>query len=230
MEIQHKIILPLAICGVLQACSSSSDMGSPTAGTTTNQPIQVVDVGNTSPEPDNGALVETPDVSDSGTNTSYATVAPQLVAGASGVACDAPLGEFQSTMLAVINESRLSARMCGAANHDAVNTVTWNDQLTVAAHAHAQDMVSFNFFSHDGSDGLSVSDRADAASYNWRAVGENIAAGQVDIAEVHQGWLDSPGHCRNIMNSLYSEVGAACIVSGNSDFGSYWVVVFGDQP
>ena len=106
----------------------------------------------------------------------------------------------------------------------------WNNRLAQAAANHANDMVTHNFFSHDGSDGLGVSDRADAVAYNWRAIGENIAAGQRDIEEVHQGWLDSPGHCRNIMNSLYTEVGAACVTSNSADYGTYWVVVFGDQP
>lgn len=235
MKTINKIALSFAVCSVLQACSSSSDMGAASGMTQTNQqqqPTQVVVPDNsTQPEPDNGAVVSNPDEpSDTATATSYDTIAPQLVSSAGSVDCDAPTAELESTMLAVINNSRLVARMCGAASHAAVNVVTWNDQLTEAAHAHAQDMVNFNFFSHDGTDGLSVSDRADTAGYNWRAVGENIAAGQIDVAEVHQGWLDSPGHCRNIMNTLYSEVGAACIVSDNTDFGSYWVVVFGDQP
>lgn len=44
-----------------------------------------------------------------GVNT-YDPVAPQLVAAASSVACDASTAEFQSTMLAVANESRLAVQ------------------------------------------------------------------------------------------------------------------------
>ena len=74
-----------------------------------------------------------------------------------------------------------------------------------------------------------MSDRADSVAYNWRAIGENIAAGQLEIEEVHQGWLDSPGHCRNIMNPLFTEVGAACVTGVDTDYGTYWAVVFGDE-
>ncbi len=152
-----------------------------------------------------------------------------VVANASNIRCDASAADFEDAMLAAINNSRQVARMCGTGSRPAVNLVDWNDKLATAALAHAQDMVTSNFFSHTGSDGLGVSDRAETATYDWLAIGENIAAGQSNVEEVHQVWLDSPGHCRNIMNALYSEVGAACVAGGSSDFSSYWVVVFGDQ-
>lgn len=37
--------------------------------------------------------------------------------------------------------------------------------------------------------------------------GENIAAGQRSAAQVHQGWMDSPGHRDNRMNSRWTEYG-----------------------
>ncbi len=169
------------------------------------------------------------DNSDTAAADNSSVVDIQLVANAGAVECAAPTAEFENTMLAVVNQSRGVARMCGDESYDAVGSVLWNNQLSQAAVNHANDMVTHNFFSHDGSDGLSVSHRADAVSYNWRAIGENIAAGQMDIEEVHQGWIDSPGHCRNIMNSLYTEVGAACVTTDSANYGSYWVVVFGDQ-
>jgi uncharacterized protein YkwD len=182
------------------------------AGTDGNSGTSTADNGSDNEPADNGA------------------VDLQLVAGASQVACDTSDAEqFRETMLAVIRASRAAARMCGDSSHGATTTVTWNPLLAEAALSHVQDMATFNFFSHEGSDGLSVSNRADNVGYNWRAIGENIAAGQLDIEEVHQGWLDSPGHCRNIMNPIFTEVGAACVVGSDTDYGTYWAVVFGDQ-
>jgi uncharacterized protein YkwD len=41
--------------------------------------------------------------------------------------------------------------------------------------------------------------------------GENIAAGQRSAAEVHEGWMNSPGHRDNRMNSRWTEYGVgAC--------------------
>ncbi len=176
-----------------------------------------------------GAAPEQSSNTDSQTVEYQPIVDSTLVANAASVSCDAALESFRDTMVAMVNESRQSPRQCGDSAAPATGLVKWNDALATAAVNHANDMVTVNFFSHTGSDGLSVADRAESAGYVWRAVGENIAAGQRDIAEVHQGWLDSAGHCRNIMNALYTEIGAACITNSATDFGSYWVVVFGDQ-
>ena len=87
-------------------------------------------------------------------------------------------------------------------------------------------MGDHNFFSHMGSDGLSVRDRVTNASYDWSAVGENIADGQPTIDAVMTAWLDSPGHCANIMFSSYSEIGAASYAIRGSDYPIYWTQVF----
>ena len=42
-----------------------------------------------------------------------------------------------------------------------------------------------------------------------------------------QGWLNSPGHCANIMSPTYTEMGTAFAVNDKSGAGIYWVQVFG---
>lgn len=224
---------------------TDSDTIAPDAGGAATPDVNA-DTDNSTSTPDTGtgsSGTDSADQNSNDTNTADTTdssapatpaantpvVDDSLVANASTVVCEASLETFRDTMVAMVNHSRLSARQCGTSAAAAVGVVQWNEQLAVAAENHAQDMVDVNFFSHTGSDGLSVADRAEASGYIWRAVGENIAAGQRDIAEVHQGWLDSAGHCRNIMNALYTEIGAACVNGAATDFGNYWVVVFGDQ-
>ncbi|NLO78992.1 MAG: CAP domain-containing protein [Xanthomonadaceae bacterium] len=68
----------------------------------------------------------------------------------------------------------------------------------------------------------SGSPRPATAGRPW---GENIAAGQRSVAEVMQDWLQSAGHCANIMNPLHAELGAAAAVSG-TDARIYWAQVF----
>ena len=41
------------------------------------------------------------------------------------------------------------------------------------------------------------------------------------------GWLASPGHCSNIMNPDFTEMGAAYAIDKSSAAGSYWTQVFG---
>ena len=75
---------------------------------------------------------------------------------------------------------------------------TADARLTAAAQAHAQDMVTQNYFSHTGLDGRSSADRVRAAGYSSCRPSENIAFGQNSEAEVLQTWVNSPPHLANI--------------------------------
>ena len=138
--------------------------------------------------------------------------------------CD--ITEDEQEMLNQVNAARGSSRFCGDDQMPAVAKLSWNCQLRNAAQVHFNDMAKNNFFNHTGSDGLSVSDRVTAAGYSWNSVGENIAAGQSSIAEVMAGWLNSPGHCRNIMASSFTEFGSALVTNNESDYSRYWTQVF----
>jgi uncharacterized protein YkwD len=100
-----------------------------------------------------------------------------------------------------------------------VAPVSWNADLEEAALRHAYDMQDNDFFDHTGSDGSDVSDRVSDTGYTWQTVGENIAWGYRNISSVFSGWKDSPGHCRNMMNANFSQMGSARI-------GDYWVQDF----
>lgn len=123
-------------------------------------------------------------------------------------------------MLDQVNRLRASGCNCGRKYMPPVKPLTWNLRLEKAALAHAKDMEINDFFDHHGSNGSSVGDRADKAGYAWQSVGENIAWGYGSFKETLLGWKDSPGHCRNIMNPSYTEMGVAST-------GDFWVQDFG---
>ncbi|RZL35390.1 MAG: CAP domain-containing protein, partial [Rubrivivax sp.] len=101
-------------------------------------------------------------------------------------------------------------------------------QLTQAAVAHSDDMVAKNFFDHVGSNGSTLGTRVTAAGYTWSSVGENIAAGQTSVAEVVDGWMKSEGHCANLMNAGFRDIGVACVAGGASNtYRTYWTQDFG---
>ena len=108
-----------------------------------------------------------------------------------------------------VNSYRETGCNCGGTFFPAVNPVVWNDTLELAAEIHSVDMDSNNFFSHTGSDGSSPSQRVSRVNYPWRTVGENIARGQPTERLVVEAWINSPGHCRNIMNGSFEEMGVA---------------------
>jgi uncharacterized protein YkwD len=76
-------------------------------------------------------------------------------------------------------------------------------------------------------DGSTPADRATRAGYPWRLVGENIASGNRTPQEAVQAWLDSPGHCANLMNPGFTEMGAAYAIDPHSENQTpYWTQVF----
>lgn len=106
--------------------------------------------------------------------------------------------------------------------------LTWNARLTQAADAHTRDMVSANFFSHTGSTGSTLSSRVNATGYAWSSLGENIAAGYVGIEAVLTGWMASDGHCANLMNPNFTEVGLVCVNGTSANpYSNYWTMDLG---
>jgi uncharacterized protein YkwD len=134
-------------------------------------------------------------------------------------------------MLALVNRYRAVGATCGERGaFPAVPALSWNDALASASLVHSDDMVAANFFSHTGSDGSSAGQRITAAGYAWRTWGENIAAGQPTVTSVVAAWMNSPGHCANVMNANFRDIGVACVSgsSGNT-YRTYWTQNFGAQ-
>ena len=127
----------------------------------------------------------------------------------------------------LVNEARLRGAVCGQDQFISTNLLVANDKLNTVAQFHAVDMATHNYYSHNSKDGKSPSDRMRDGGYVSSITGENIASGQQDAQEVVAGWLRSPGHCRNIMNPLFREIGIGVSVNLKSDRGIYWVQKFG---
>jgi uncharacterized protein YkwD len=50
---------------------------------------------------------------------------------------------------------------------------------------------------------------------NWPGMGENVAYGQKDPADVMRAWMNSPGHRANILNAKYTEIGVGVVIASN---------------
>ncbi|NWG35915.1 MAG: hypothetical protein HXY42_15910, partial [Chloroflexi bacterium] len=100
-------------------------------------------------------------------------------------------------------------------------------QLSTAARLHSADMACNDFFSHTGSDGASLSTRVARQGYSGSYLGENIAAGYPTPESVMDGWMNSPGHKANILNTNYTEVGVGYVYWSGSTYGAYWTTDFG---
>jgi uncharacterized protein YkwD len=132
-------------------------------------------------------------------------------------------------LLELLNAARAQPRQCGGQPFAATTPLAWNSTLASAAEAHTRSMANNNFFDHKDRDGRTPGDRAELAGYNYQEIGENIAAGQDTPRKVVDGWLASAGHCANLMNPKFRELGAAYAVDPKSAAGIYWTAMFGAQ-
>lgn len=129
-------------------------------------------------------------------------------------------------VLQATNMWRASGADCGTyGRKDPADPLILDPDLVEAAQVHADDMATNDFFSHTGSDGSNFSQRVGRTDYTGFAIGENIAAGGSQAEGVVQRWVDSDGHCRNLMNPDARHLGAGFQVGG--PYGTMWVQVFG---
>jgi uncharacterized protein YkwD len=124
--------------------------------------------------------------------------------------------------LQLVNEVRSRGTRCGERSFGPVPPVRLSGTLAGVASGHATDMAAHNYFEHEDLAGHSPADRVRAVGYREKLVGENIAYGPKTADEVVQGWLDSPGHCENIMDPRFAEMGIA-YAQGLAKRGLYWV-------
>jgi uncharacterized protein YkwD len=135
---------------------------------------------------------------------------------------------FADRVLEATNVARATARKCGSTDFPAAPPLKWESRLESAALSHARYLQSQNLFSHTGENGSTIGDRATAAGYTWQTVGENLAAGQIDIPTVIQGWIDSPLHCENLMNARFVDLGVALVQGTSSNtYRTYWAMALG---
>jgi uncharacterized protein YkwD len=166
-----------------------------------------------------------PAVTQTGTTAAFTPAPNQAATVTAATSCNLP--NFQADVLREVNAARSQARSCGTAAKPAVAPVAWNNTLFVAAAGHSQDMAQRNFFDHINLNGKTAGDRAISVGYTYAVLGENIAAGQRAVSEVMKDWLDSPGHCDNIMAAVYTEIAVACVSTSRFEYPTYWSMELG---
>ncbi|MHC4661288.1 MAG: CAP domain-containing protein [Planctomycetota bacterium] len=131
----------------------------------------------------------------------------------------------ERSVLDMVNTERANAGL---------GPLTWCNGLYALAKAHSNDMCARSFFDHVNPENEDPTDRATlghAGSFTFTpicpnpygGVGENIAHGYATPAAVMQGWMNSPGHRANILNSGYTHIGVGqcdpCKTHWTQNFG-----------
>ena len=131
-----------------------------------------------------------------------------------------------NSVLKRLNDIRANGGRCGGSDFPPSPPLERSSVLDEAARSHAEDMANNSFLAHTGSDGSNPGDRVTRAGYEWRVVAENVAAGQTSADDVAATWLDSAGHCANLMDAKYSETGIAYALNPGDGRDIYWVQVY----
>jgi uncharacterized protein YkwD len=132
-------------------------------------------------------------------------------------------GYSSEQILTEINQYRANGAPCAVGG---LSPLTWNQQLSDASLNHSIDMAANNYFDHIGIDGSTPLDRIYQAGFTGTPLGENIAAGY-SVSAVVTGWINSPGHCSNIMNPSADVMGYGWASKEGTDWGIYHTMAVG---
>lgn len=119
---------------------------------------------------------------------------------------------YADQVLQLVNAERAKAGL---------SAFTTNSTLIAAANKRAQETVQS--FSHTRPNGTKFSSVLQEYGVSYRTAGENIAYGQRSPEEVVKGWMNSPGHRANILNSSFNKIGIGVYQSNGT---LYWSQLF----
>ncbi|HET9125797.1 MAG TPA: CAP domain-containing protein [Solirubrobacteraceae bacterium] len=103
-------------------------------------------------------------------------------------------GEMRRAVLCLVNRER---------RRHGLPRLVASARLDRSAQRWTNAMVHSDQFTH----GSAFMNRISATGFDWSTVGENIATGFRTPAAVVRAWMRSPGHCANILDPAYREVG-----------------------
>jgi len=111
-----------------------------------------------------------------------------------------------------------------------IELLSANDKLHGAAYERAQDMLVKQYFSHISPSGDRFSKWIESAKYDYSVSGENLAMGFADAKGVMNGWMRSPTHYENLVDSDYKDIGVSAVDGLYNGYDTTLVVQFFGTP
>ncbi|WP_237458284.1 CAP domain-containing protein [Pontibacillus yanchengensis] len=97
-------------------------------------------------------------------------------------------------------------------------------ELRNVAQKKSEDMVKNGYFSHNSPTYGSPFEMMQNFGIDYKTAAENIAAGQQTPEKVVEGWMNSAGHRKNILNKNVTHIGIG--IERGGDMGIYWTQMF----
>jgi uncharacterized YkwD family protein len=124
------------------------------------------------------------------------------------------VSEFEKKVFELVNQER---------QKQGLKPLQLDTKLSDVAREKSKDMMNKNYFSHTSPTYGSPFDMMKQFGIEYRTAGENIAKGQQTPEEVMNGWMNSDGHRKNILNPNFTHIGVG-YVKGNGS--TYWTQMF----
>ena len=125
---------------------------------------------------------------------------------------DASVRAYEQEVIRLVNAERAKYGL---------SALTEDWELSRVARYKSQDMHDRGYFDHTSPTYGTPFQMMRAFGLTYRSAGENIAMGYRTPQAVVTGWMNSPGHRANILNSSYKKIGVGYVASGN-----YWTQMF----
>jgi uncharacterized protein YkwD len=170
------------------------------------------------------------EASQAGQLPAEATLVPDTEHCAAVQGWDPDWVEFEDEVLALVNDFRAQPADCGEEGQfQPAGPLSMDPILRCSARLQSLDMFERGFFDHVNPDGVDPFQRMSDAGFSGSYLGENIAQGQPTPEDVMADWMESDGHCANIMRPEFTLIGigfdaGAQVRGGRSNF---WTQNFG---
>ncbi len=135
-------------------------------------------------------------------------------AGATDAIAGSTTSAMRAAVVCLINQQRTSRGLPG---------LTASSKLDRSAQDWTNELVSHHEFSH----GADFAERITATGFHWSQAGENIATGYPTPTSVVAGWMQSTGHCQNILSPNFQYVGTGVRLGATVVSPGTWTQDFG---
>ncbi len=105
-----------------------------------------------------------------------------------------------------------------------LKTLKIDDKLMQSAKGKSEHMAANQYFAHDAPDGTYPWKFFVDANYNFRFGGENLAIYFSDSGDVVKGWMNSPTHRENILDSRFEDIGVAFTAGNYKNYNTEYIV------
>ncbi|MFH1712347.1 MAG: CAP domain-containing protein, partial [Patescibacteria group bacterium] len=124
-----------------------------------------------------------------------------------------------------INRSNIFELTNASRRNAGLEKLSYSERLNVAAQRKAEDMFVNQYFSHTSPQGLTPWSFIYGAGYDYEVAGENLAVYYHEAEDVLAGWMASPAHKANIIDSRFTEIGIGVATGTFNEYENTVIVV-----